>query len=207
MPREDFTLVYAFNPRYGVLLVRKGRDSARGWMVGKLNGLGGKVDMRDIAMDTDASFRRCAAREFTEESGVEVTAEGLRYVMDFGGKQKDYWVKVFALMLSDDLAASVVSETRGDEQLYWVPVMDVLMNEEPPHLCGSPFMGDVAHHVEECLGALGSQAWRCKPDSVMVVEVRTDPDSIAEFVRLAKERMLKEVMLVEVPINAIMKKP
>ena len=62
---QDYSCGFLFSPdRQRVLLIRKRRPA---WQAGKLNGVGGKVEPGESAMEA-------MIREFREEAGLEMTS-------------------------------------------------------------------------------------------------------------------------------------
>lgn len=88
---------------------------ARGYQVGKWNGLGGKFDPGESPED-------CLKREVFEESGLTVTAAQLKGFItfpDFDGEE-DWYAFVYVVSgFSGDLIASAEGELR------WIPDADV----------------------------------------------------------------------------------
>lgn len=75
-----------------VALIRKSKPE---WQAGKLNGIGGKVDLGE---DAPAAM----VREFLEESGVETTPHQWRHFLELNGGEK---FQVDCFVTSGDLLA------------------------------------------------------------------------------------------------------
>lgn len=104
---KRYTLGFVFTPDFSqVLLVLKNRPA---WQVGKLNGLGGKIEEGETALEG-------MVRELTEESGLEIAAQQW---MEAGAMEGNGWrVEVFAAVWEGELAAA---KTLTDEPVAWYP--------------------------------------------------------------------------------------
>src|SRR4051812_36466506 len=89
-----------------VVLIRKSRPD---WQAGKLNGVGGKVEL------SDQSARHAMAREFLEETGKQTGADDWNYVC---GLQGDGFYVAFYYMWGDGSDI----ETKTEEEVIFLPI-------------------------------------------------------------------------------------
>lgn len=114
-------LVYVRRSDGGVLMIhRNSRGAAQDYHSGKWNGLGGKCDPDESALET-------ARRELREESGLKLPESAFRAlgVLHFPNfkphKHEDWLVTVFVADLASEREAQdpVLAGDEGD--LHWVP--------------------------------------------------------------------------------------
>lgn len=102
---KQYNLGFVFTPDFSkVLLIHKNRPD---WQIGKLNGLGGKQEPGETALEG-------MVRELEEETGLSIAAEQWAEVGSIGS---DEWsVAVFTAIWSGELAAA---QTMTDETVEW----------------------------------------------------------------------------------------
>jgi 8-oxo-dGTP diphosphatase len=107
MVNQDYVLGFAFNAdRSKLVLIKKNRPT---WQAGKLNGVGGKIESGETAIDA-------MCREFFEECGVQTTAEDWHHYMKLNSLDGD----VYCYRLFDDKILS--AKTLLDEEIIVVDV-------------------------------------------------------------------------------------
>lgn len=105
---KHYTLGFVFTPDYRhVLLVLKNRPA---WQVGKLNGLGGKVEAGETPLAG-------MVRELTEESALVIPAE--QWVASNTMESPGWRVEVFAAIWTGDVAAA--QTMTGEGEINWHP--------------------------------------------------------------------------------------
>jgi 8-oxo-dGTP diphosphatase len=113
----EYVAGYLFSSNHAdVLLIRKARPK---WQAGKLNAIGGKVEVGE----TPAA---AMIREFREETGLDIYT--WEHTLTLQGK--DWWVTFFRAF-SDDIYRAT---TMTDEEVVVVPVKEVSSQETIPNL-------------------------------------------------------------------------
>jgi 8-oxo-dGTP diphosphatase len=138
------------------MIHRNSPDRPGDYHAGKWNGLGGKLELNESALDA-------AQRELGEESGLNLPQElfkplGVLHFPNFkpqsqGKGQEDWVVWVWTVRLEGS-RPSVQSSGEGD--LHWVPARDLLSlnlwagDREflPRVLAGQPFLGTFWYGVD-----------------------------------------------------------
>jgi len=109
--RKNYVVGFAFSAdKSKVVLIHKNRPA---WQAGKLNGIGGKIEPGEEALNA-------MVREFAEECGVQTTATDWHYFTKVLGKDGD----VYFYRLFDDKVLNAV--TSSDEE---VVIMDTNLNK------------------------------------------------------------------------------
>jgi 8-oxo-dGTP diphosphatase len=108
---KTYTLGFVFNQDISeVLLMHKNRPD---WQVGKLNGVGGRIESNEESVD-------CMVREVLEETGVATKKEDWIY---FGEIKSDDWrVDLYTLTYIGDIKDF---STTTDEKIEWFKVDDL----------------------------------------------------------------------------------
>ena len=103
-----YVVGFAFTPDMkNVALIRKCRvRPGFEWMLGQINGLGGKIQEGELP-------RQAMAREFKEESGVEIPAEDWRLCGSFY-RRREYEVVVFRSVSTAVLDVRTASPEEGE---------------------------------------------------------------------------------------------
>lgn len=116
-------LIYAFRAGRVLMLHRNAREKAVDYHSGKWNGLGGKLEADESALEG-------ARREFREESGIELPEIafrilGILHFPNFKAHKKEDWiVTVFRAEFPREVE---LPETRiGEGELAWIPEEDLL---------------------------------------------------------------------------------
>lgn len=107
---------FAFDPEMeNVLLIKKNRPQ---WQKGKLNGIGGKMELGE-------NFHDAIAREFEEETGVKTNKEdwSLYVCMNKTTGQNTWSVYFFRIVFNIKSA-----KTTTDEEVVSIPVKDLPEN-------------------------------------------------------------------------------
>lgn len=107
---KRYVLGFAFDHLGRVALIRKNRPA---WQAGKLNGVGGKAEDGEKAVDS-------MVREFLEETGVSLTRICWNYVGQMCGP--DWHIDVFTTTHNSVASARTVT----DEAIELVPMHRVL---------------------------------------------------------------------------------
>lgn len=136
---KAYTLGFIFNKGFSdVLLMHKNRPE---WQVGKLNGVGGKIEEGEDSAEG-------MVREVWEETGVRTDKEDWNYFGEIKGKgwRVDLYALVYAGAVDDFSAAT-------DEKIEWFEV-----NNLPDNILGNlawmiPLAIDVLENkeIESCL--------------------------------------------------------
>lgn len=101
--------------RRRVWLVRKQRPE---WQKGRLNGIGGKIEPGETALDA-------IVREFAEETGYRLAPERWEEIVRLDHRARDGVIAFFrAVAVSDD--EFVIPHTVTDEPIHFFPVLDIL---------------------------------------------------------------------------------
>jgi 8-oxo-dGTP diphosphatase len=102
---REYVCSFLFSPdRTRVVLIRKNRPA---WQAGKLNGVGGKIELGE-------SPRQAARREFREETGLDLPESAFEHVLtlrgtdDFGSGQP--WAGHFFRAFGDPTAARSMTD-------------------------------------------------------------------------------------------------
>lgn len=113
--RQNYVVGFAFSADSSkIVLIRKNRPA---WMAGKLNGVGGKIEAGEEAVDA-------MVREFVEECGVETMVSDWHYFMKIFGRDGD----VHCYRIFDDKVLSAT--TLLDEEVEIIDVsLDVIRAE------------------------------------------------------------------------------
>jgi len=107
-----------------VLLVRKNQPE---WQAGKLNGVGGKMEMHELALDA-------MRREFHEETGHEAEIDWSLYCVVRGGPVQDqWWVHFFTARVAGP-APRIADYNDVGERLLWVNWRNMLQPGGQPHI-------------------------------------------------------------------------
>lgn len=115
-------LLYAFFENKVLMIHRNQKEND--FHEGKWNGLGGKLDLGETALD-------CAIREFEEESGCSTSAEQWKWAgqLSFPNfkphKKEDWMVTVFRANLTAKQTKTIVMKNK-EGTLHWIPSSDVL---------------------------------------------------------------------------------
>ncbi len=111
---KAYTLGFIFNHDLTkVLLMHKQRP---GWQVGKLNGIGGRIEPNEKNID-------CIVREVIEETGVSTKKENWTY---FGEIKSDDWrVDLYTLKYSGNVNDF---STTTDEKIEWFKINNLPYN-------------------------------------------------------------------------------
>lgn len=111
---KTYTLGFIFSQDLSeVLLMHKNRPD---WQVGRLNGVGGKIEVNEESVD-------CIVREVLEEAGVKTEKESWTY---FGEIKSDDWrVDLYTLIYLEN---SKDFFTATDEKIEWFRVDDLPNN-------------------------------------------------------------------------------
>ena len=115
-------LLYAFFKDQVLLIHRNQKEND--FHEGKWNGLGGKLDLGETAIE-------CACREFEEESGTKTTLSqwiwaGQLYFPNFKPhKNEDWSVTVFRTELNQEQVNQIITQNK-EGTLHWIPSSDVL---------------------------------------------------------------------------------
>jgi 8-oxo-dGTP diphosphatase len=145
---REYVCTFLFSEdRSRVLLIRKNRPA---WQAGKLNGIGGKIERGETPLEA-------ARREFLEETGVTLAAEGLEHVLtlsggdDFGSGEawRGYFFRAFgdvgaARSLTDEgVEVHAVRPWREDTvpNLRWM--VELMLDDE---VVGGTYRVEVAGH-------------------------------------------------------------
>lgn len=116
VPTKRYVAGFAFNDaKDRVVLIRKNRPE---WQVGKLNGVGGKIE------DTDIDGFAAMCREFHEETGVETMPADWTYFLTI---QSDFGFVQFYFAVGDRFMAA---ETQSDEVVETIPVDFALIKQQ-----------------------------------------------------------------------------
>lgn len=111
---KKYTLGFIFNETLDkVLLINK---LAPDWQVGKLNGLGGKVEEGEDGLT-------CIVREVKEESGLETISEDWEYVCKM--YSPDFDIDTFSYIYKSDLNNAKSMEL---EKIEWCDVKNLPYN-------------------------------------------------------------------------------
>lgn len=114
---KQYTLGFVFDEKLErVLLMHKNRPD---WQVGKINGLGGKIESGE-------SSKECIAREVEEESGLKIAKEDWIYLGRLNAR--DWYVDVFTYIWTGSLSEA---KTITDEQIEWFEVNNLPQNIIP----------------------------------------------------------------------------
>jgi 8-oxo-dGTP diphosphatase len=130
----NYVVGFAFSAdRSKVVLIHKNRPA---WQAGKLNGVGGKIDPGEVAIDA-------MCREFYEECGVQTAPEDWHYYTKVQGRDGD----VFFYRMFDDKALNAKTcldeevlivdtklddiRTRSLSNLAWL--IGIALDETQPH--------------------------------------------------------------------------
>lgn len=100
---KKYTLGVAFDHDSNIVLIKKNKPE---WQAGMLNFVGGKVERGEKPQD-------CMAREFREETGVEIPPEQWRYVGTMK-RNKDFIVYIYTTVHPN--VANV--RTTTDEEIF-----------------------------------------------------------------------------------------
>lgn len=144
-------LVYVQCGAFTLMIHRNGSEG-KDFHSGKWNGLGGKFELDEIALET-------ARREVLEESGLEIPlsefqALGTLHFPNFKPhKQEDWMVFVFVAKLGSTESPPTVHSQISEGELHWVPSTDLLkLNLWPGDrhflpwvMKGTPFMGTLCY--------------------------------------------------------------
>lgn len=107
---NEYSLVFAFNERMDVALIRKNRPD---WQAGLWNGIGGRKEKNE-------SYIQCAAREFFEETGVKLDPISFKWVGRVHGN--DFSMHVYTVK---DLSINNVKTTTDEEvRLFTYPYLN-----------------------------------------------------------------------------------
>lgn len=109
-----YSLVFMFNERDDVALIVKNRPEH---LAGKLNGIGGKAEGSEQAIET-------AIREVREEANVALDAQQLRCCVTFD--RPNYVIHVWAARLTSAQWAAI--RTLTDEEVVKVPYTSIFEN-------------------------------------------------------------------------------
>lgn len=115
-------LLYAFFENQVLMIHRNQKKND--FHEGKWNGLGGKLDLGETAI-------QCAAREFEEESGAKTSIEQWTWagVLTFPNfkphKKEDWHVSVYRTELTQEQVNQIVT-TNKEGTLHWMPVSEIL---------------------------------------------------------------------------------
>lgn len=150
-------LVYVRRGDECVLMIhRNARGAALDYHSGKWNGLGGKSDPDESALET-------ARREVREESGLDLPesafrALGVLHFPNFKAKKSEDWiVTVFVADLASDLVSDLALVRSGMEgELHWIPERDLLSlnlwagdrHFIPSVVAREPFIGTIWYQGE-----------------------------------------------------------
>lgn len=105
---KTYTLGFIFDPTFThVLLMHKNRPD---WQVGKLNGVGGKIEDGEESID-------CIVREVREETALNTQPE--EWVLCGRMGADTWWVDIYALVYRGNMADA---QTLTDEKIEWFPV-------------------------------------------------------------------------------------
>jgi len=96
-----------------VALIKKERPN---WQKGYLNGVGGKIEEGETALD-------CIIRETEEEFGILVENWNQFVTLVYKTEAEDIKVAVFRAVVADEVLNNITNMT--DEQPFVVPVMDI----------------------------------------------------------------------------------
>lgn len=138
---QHYVLGYAFLiETEEVLLIKKTKPA---WMVGKLNGVGGKVESEEHPLDS-------MIREFKEETNIDATdwqcfGKEAPYRLD-----DTYCIHLYYTTISPDQFDQLKQTT--DESLHWVPVVDVLftgVSEKYVPGCASHLLAALTHKLNQ----------------------------------------------------------
>lgn len=115
-PKREWVVGFAFTTdATEVVLIRKNRPE---WQAGKLNGVGGKVDVSDRRVG-DSDPRDCyliaMAREFWEETGVSTTGDAWHH---FASLTWEEGVVHFLRLFDTQVAVNAKTATDEDVRLY-----------------------------------------------------------------------------------------
>lgn len=105
----QYVVGFLFSSYSHVALIRKNRPQ---WQAGKLNGIGGKIEANESALDA-------MVREFEEETGAHVSAENWQLLGKYIGNNS--LVFAFAAYMQDDIALA----TKTDEEVGWESIADL----------------------------------------------------------------------------------
>lgn len=109
--KEESVLGFIFDPTLQkVLLIKKNRPE---WQRGKYNGIGGKVESGEIAIEA-------MTRETVEETGLQVSNES--WVLVAMSSSNDWDLTMYAAVYTD---AMQDAKTVTDEAVEWVPIHDL----------------------------------------------------------------------------------
>ena len=119
-------LLYAFFEDQVLMIHRNQKDNAqkKDWHEGKWNGLGGKLELGETAL-------QCAVREFQEESGCATTGKQWNWVgqLSFPNfkphKKEDWYVTVYRTELSKNQTEAMITQNK-EGTLHWVPSCELL---------------------------------------------------------------------------------
>ena len=103
----DYVLGFCFSKEWGVLLIRKKRPQ---WMAGKLNGIGGKIEPGEIAIDA-------MRREFREEACLDLDG-WIQFclIRAFEPNGDPYSITCFYNLVDDSILQKAESGT--DEEVF-----------------------------------------------------------------------------------------
>lgn len=104
-----------------VLLVHKNKPA---WQAGSVNGVGGKVEPGETAID-------CMVRECQEETTLEIAAEHWKRfatIEDTGGMSPGSEIAIFAAVYSGDRTDAVKND---HEEIEWFPHQQLPENVNP----------------------------------------------------------------------------
>ena len=105
---KQYTLGFIFDmPLYNVLLIRKERPD---WQRGRLNGIGGKVELNERS-------ERCIVREVAEECGLVTSEQDWTKI---GNMHGNMWsVDIYAYVHAGDASEAY---SVGDEEIGWYQI-------------------------------------------------------------------------------------
>ena len=115
---QQYSLGFAFTiDGTKVALIRKNRPE---WQVGKLNGIGGKLEPTDINID------HCMSREFKEETGFDTNPEDWDHFAHIYFPNTESSIDCYRIFMND-LEASIKSTT--DEQVIICKISELRLQQ------------------------------------------------------------------------------